>query len=551
MKKTLQRLCVASVLTAGALPVLAADWPMWGQTASRNMVSAEKGIPNSFDPGEFKQGSEEVDMATTKNVKWAAKLGSQTYGNPAVAGGKVYVGTNNETPRNPAIKGDRGVLMVFDEKTGNLVWQLAAPKLGTGKVSDWEYLGLCSSPAVEGERVYIVTNRCEIMCLDTNGLANGNQGVQDETKYLTDKGQPPHTLGPTDADILWRFDMKEELGVFPHNITNCGPMIVGDKLVVTTSNGVDWTHTSIPNPKAPALCVVDKNTGALLGEENEGVSSRTMHSNWSSPAGGIVNGKEMIIFGGGDGICYGLSTETKDEDGIKVLQKVWEYDCNPPSYRMKDGKPIKYATYEGPSEVIATPVLVNNRVYVPIGQDPEHGEGLGNMVCLDAATGKPLWSYDKIHRSLSTPAVAEGLVYVPDFSGFIHCLDAETGKAYWVYDTKSHIWGSPLVADGKVFVGTEDGDFVILQTGKEMKEIGKVDMRSPVYSSAVVANGTLYVATPTHLYAVAPTTGKQARSVKPARRQAREKVAARRTGLCPIHPVVKAGKAPVRLSRAF
>jgi outer membrane protein assembly factor BamB len=91
---------------------------------------------------------------------------------------------------------------------------------------------------------------------------------------------------------------------------------------------------------------------------------------------------------------------------------------------------------------------------------------------------------------------------VADFSGFVHCLDAETGRPYWVHDTLSHIWGSTLVADGKVYFGTEDGDVVILQAGKQLKLIKKIDMRSPVYSSPVVANGTLYVSTPTHLYAI-------------------------------------------------
>jgi outer membrane protein assembly factor BamB len=496
-------------LALAALPVLAADWPFWGRDASRNMVSEEKGLPDDFNPGRFKGNTEEINMATTKGVKWIAKLGSQSYGNPTVSGGKVFVGTNNESPRNPAIQGDRGVLMCLDEKTGNLIWQLAVPKLGTGKVSDWEFLGLCSSPAVEGNRVWIVTNRCEVMCLDVNGLANGNDGpVQDEAQYLAGPGNPPHKLGSTDADIIWRFDMKEELGVFPHNITNCGPLIAGDRVVVTTSNGVDWSHTSIPNPRAPALCMLDKNTGALLGEEATGVSARTLHSNWSSPAFGKIGDQDLIIFGGGDGWCYGLDTKTTKTDGVDILNELWRYDCNPPHYRVKNGMPLKYATHDGPSEVIATPVFYKNRVYTAIGQDPEHGEGLGNFVCIDATkkgditkTGT-IWSYDKIARSLSTASIADGLLYVADFSGFIHCLDAETGKPYWVFDSKSHIWGSTLVADGKVYIGTEDGDLLILQAGKTMKELKRIDMRAPVYATPVVANGTLYVATHTHLFAI-------------------------------------------------
>jgi outer membrane protein assembly factor BamB len=489
-------------LSAGALATRAADWPFWGGGPSRNMVSSETNLPTSWDPGRYKGSTEEIDTATTKNVKWVAKMGSQTYGNPTVAGGKVYIGTNNESPRDEKLKGDRAVLLCLDEKTGEMVWQLAIPKLGTGKVSDWEFLGLCSSPAVDGDKVYIVTNRCEVVCLDVNGMANGNQGDQDEGKYLTDKGKPLHTPGAKDADILWRFSMREELGVFPHNITNCGPLIIGNTVTVTTSNGVDWTHTNIPNPKAPALCVLDKNTGKYLGEESSGVSAKTLHSNWSSPAGGTVNGKDTVIFGGGDGICYAFDLASAVGGDQSVLKELWKLDCNPPEYRMKAGKPLKYATFDGPSEVIATPVLYKNRVYVPIGQDPEHGEGIGQMLCIDAVTGKIIWTNKNIHRSLSTPSIVGDLVFVNDYSGFIHCYDTETGKLHWSFDTKSHIWGSTMVADGKVYAGTEDGDVIILAATKTMKEIGRIDMRAPVYATPVIANGTLYIGTPTHLYAI-------------------------------------------------
>src|SRR6476659_8764196 len=71
------------------------DWPMWGGTADRNMVSNMKGLPTSWD------------VKTKKNVKWVAQLGSQSYGNVVVAGGQVYVGTNNEGLRDPKQGGDR------------------------------------------------------------------------------------------------------------------------------------------------------------------------------------------------------------------------------------------------------------------------------------------------------------------------------------------------------------------------------------------------------------------------------------------------------------
>ena len=55
---------------------------------------------------------------------------------------------------------------------------------------------------------------------------------------------------------------------------------------------------------------------------------------------------------------------------------------------------------------------------------------------------------------------------------------------------------------GKVLLGNEDGDLLILDHGKKEPKVETVNMGAPVYSSPVVANGTLYVATQTHLYAI-------------------------------------------------
>ena len=94
-----------------------------------------------------------------------------------------------------------------------------------------------------------------------------------------------------------------------------------------------------------------------------------------------------------------------------------------------------------------------------------------------------------------------GLLFVGDFSGFVHCLDAETGKLYWTHDMKAHIWGSTLVADGKVYVGDEDGDFVVMSASKEKKIISTTNLGAAVYSTPIVANGVIYVGSQTHLYA--------------------------------------------------
>ncbi len=489
----------------------AADWPQWGGTPARNMYSPEKGIPSSFNPGKFKRGTDEVDLSTTDNVKWAAKLGSQSYGNVTVSNGRVFVGTNNETPRDTQHEGDRSILMCFDEKTGELLWQLVVPKLKSGKVNDWENLGLLSSPTVEGDFVYIVTSRCEIMCLDVHGLANGNQGMQDEPAYMAkDTGRPPAKIGPKDADIIWVYDMMDELGVFPHNASNCSVIIVDDLVYACTSNGQDWTHSNIPSPLSPSFVAVNKKTGEFAGEDDANIGPRIYHGQWSSPSTAKVNDKKLVFFGGGDGWCYAFDAKPVKDDETSWLKTVWKFDCNPPEYKKtKDGQPIRYPAAEGPSEINSTPVFYKNRVYVAIGQDPEHGEGVGRLVCIDATkTGDItdsglIWDYRKIKRSISSVSIdpETNLLFIGDFSGFVYCLDADSGKEHWVYDMKAHMWGSTMVADGKVFVGDEDGDFVVLEASREKKVLSEINLGAPIYSTPVVANGVLYVASNTHLYA--------------------------------------------------
>jgi outer membrane protein assembly factor BamB len=513
-------LVISLALTCPAL----ADWPVWGGDATRNMVSPGKNPPVEFDPGKKIPGKDEVNMATTKNLKWAARLGSQSYGSVTVAGGKIFLGTNNENPFDTkyfvknkdtgrTTSEDRAILLCLDEKTGKMIWQFASPKLGTGKVSDWELLGMCSGAAVEGKYVYIPSNRCEVVCLDTEGLKDGNQGFQDEAKYLSSPDNKIQAPGDTDADIIWTFDMREECGVFPHNITHSNILVVDDKLYVTTSNGVDWTHTNIPNPNAPSLICLDKKTGKLLAEEASGVSGkdRMLHCSWSSPGIAEIKGKKQIIWAGGDGFCYGFDTtfkkETIDGEEVNIIPELWRYDANPKEYRFDEtGKKRPYNTYEGPSEIIATPVIYKNRIYTNIGQDPEHGEGKGCLSCIDPTqtgdlSGKPLWTYKEINRSISTPAIVDDVVYVADYSGLVHALDANTGAKLDTYDTKGHVWGSTLYVDGKLYIGNEEGELHIIKAGKKLEKLAVIDFPGQLFATPVYANDTLYVMTMSQLYA--------------------------------------------------
>jgi len=255
------------------------DWPMWGGTPDRNMVSKMKGLPTSWD------------VKSKQNVKWVAQLGSQTYGNAVVSGGIVFVGTNNEGLRDPKITGDKGILMAFRESDGEFLWQMVHDKLAAGRVNDWPYQGVASSPLVDGDRVYYVSNRAELTCLDTQGFRDKeNDGPVTDEKLN----------GEMNADVVWRFDMIEEVGSLPHNLANSSPVSYGDLIFVSTSNGQDESHVNVPSPKAPSIIAVNKKTGKLAWEDNS-VNDKILHGQWSSPTVGTIGGVVQVVHGQGDG----------------------------------------------------------------------------------------------------------------------------------------------------------------------------------------------------------------------------------------------------------
>jgi outer membrane protein assembly factor BamB len=470
LKHNLLLLTLAGI---SVFPLISQDWPMWGGTAQRNMASAMNNLPEFWD------------VKSGKNIKWKVTIGSTSYGNPVVANGKIFIGTNNGNPRNPKIEGDKGVLMCFRESDGQFLWQAVTDKLDGGYENDFPDEGVCSSPTVEGKRLYYVSNRGELVCLDVEGFTDGkNDGPFQDEAYK----------GPTDADIIWKLDMMKELGVRQLFMANSSPVVWEDLVFLGTSNGRDESGDKVPAPQAPSFIAVNKDTGKIVWQDNS-PGGAILRGQWSSPALGLVDGIQQAIFSGGDGWIYGFNARTGE--------KLWRFDMNP-----KDAVWPKTRNYG-----ISTPIFSENKVFASVGQDPDSGNGAGHTYCIDPAkkgditASGLIWHYDKINRSISTAAVTGQFVYVSDLKGILHCLDVKTGKPYWTFDMLAPVWGSPLAADGRVYLGDQDGDIAVLKNGTEMKKISEIDMGGSVYGTPVPANGVLYIMTSSELFAIDAKTG--------------------------------------------
>ncbi len=460
------------------------DWPMFGGTPSRNMVNPfAKGLPMEWT----------AEKGEKKNVKWLAQLGSMAYGGPVISAGKVFVGTNNGFPRDPKIKGPqkRAVLMCFAEADGKFLWQAVHDIPSSEIFKMASAYGLCSTPAVDGNRVYYVTPSCELICADTgNGKA------------------------------LWRLDMMKDLEVVPFHIGNCSPLVIGDLVFAVTSNGVDDESGKVSSPMAPSFIAVNKTNGKLAWKSSL-PGSKIIEGQWSNPCYAKINGKGQVIFPGGDAWLYSFEPETG--------KLIWKFDCNSDRGEVKEGK--------APNYMVATPVVDDGKLYIGMGlypgDHPSPGTKFSHFLCLDitrtgdvsAKTLVPkkrekdgsalVWAFGGLidpppktgrvvafGRTISTAAVHDGLAYIAEEQGYFYCLDARTGKKYWDHDFLQEVWGSPLCADGKIYIGGADGEIFIFAHGKDKKLIRQINMDELVHSTPVAANGVLYVMTRSKLYAI-------------------------------------------------
>jgi outer membrane protein assembly factor BamB len=550
MRTTVSLLAVAVFSFALAAPIPKTDstnWPCFGGNSSRNNVNfSAKNLPVEFSATQEK----------TLNLLWKTDLGSRAYGQPVIANGYVLVGTNNDRPRNfrdqrrnldgETESVDKGILMCFEAATGKFVWQAVHDKL-PDSVNDWPRQGIVSTPFVDGNRVYYMSNRCELVCADLKGFVDGNQG--DQKEQYDDE---------SDADILWKRDLIADFGVFVHNMAACSPLVVGDSVFVITGNGVDGTHSRLPSPDAPSFVAFDKNSGKLLWKDSSPGKS-IMHGQWSSPAY-ADRPVPQVIFPGGDGWLYAFEPKTG--------KNLWKFDCNPKSAKYDLGGAGDR------SDFIAMPVIHDGKLFIGTGQDPEHFTGVAHLWCIDIAKAvkfgasnqgsdvSPIddnfdpkaeinaksaleWHYGgpnsrkhsprdfKFGRTMCNVVVVGDVLYTCDIQGWIYCLNAKTGERHWAYDVRSSTWATPLYADGKVYVPSEGGDMFVfdhmakpftLDINDEMAKmptqqaanarakavklelekrlnLKKIEFDEPIRSAPLALGDVLYVKSESKLYA--------------------------------------------------
>ncbi len=429
-----------------------------------------------------------------KRVVWRAKIGSKA-GPVAFAGENVMVGTD-------VYKGDMrthkfieygGAMMCFNSQTGEFLWQATHLQLPL-RVNDMQ--GSINSRAwVAGRRAWYISNRGELVCVDTEGFSDGKNDGPYTAEELT---------GPNDADFIWKLDMVRELGVFKRDAydawsTMCSPVVLGDLVFCVTGEGC----RPLDQPgSAPSFIAVNKESGKVVWS-SRAPGKAIMYSQWSSPVIARVQGKDQIVFPGGDGWLYGFEPKTG--------KLIWKVNCNDRSLRDWRLDPSGgHATGDVKHFFVGTPTVHKDTIFVGLNNDFEDPQTNAPLYAIslghhgDASAKAVRWKFQHpdFGSTYSSPAVADGIVYVVGDRAVLFALNEKNGKEIWHcrFADDSGSYGSPIIANGKVFVGTDDGESVVLATGRQKKCLGRFELLRPIYHSPVVVKDCFYIAAGDYLW---------------------------------------------------
>ncbi len=468
------------------------DWPQWGGSRQRNNTPTGKNIPTHWDVGDNTWKEENLAKFNhklghkpkgSKNIKWAVKLGSEAYGNPVVANGRVFLGTNNGAAylkRYPASI-DLGVLLCFEEETGNFLWQHSNQKLPTGRVNDWPNQGVCSTPVVDGDRLWYVSNRGEVVCLDTEGFYDGeNDGsIQQDWVNLFN------------IDTFVHTQIKNAVGrqSLPNSILSefASRNIILPKIIQVSVQEYkkSWTIAELElntrgfsNSRKPLYRI-------LLEEDQLKISP-------------ILDGQEgTVLFQINDRLFTNIGTSNlvyeirKDleKHGIKLLE-------DQPPQTLNDGE---LWAFEGVLRGIKTPLQLR-----------QHREQL-SVMCLqvsDLESADVVWSFDMmkelgVHQhnmANCSMLTVDGMLFVCTSNGVDDAhFNVPAPDAPSFVSLGEQAIANPDSADNRI-------QFVPLDSVWDGELINEIKTGSAIYTTPIVANDVLYIATRNTLYAIEETT---------------------------------------------
>ncbi len=379
-----------------------------------------------------------------ENVLWKQPVGGRT--TPVVMQGRVFAVTPVGTG-----EGRQERVICLDAETGKTIWEHRFNVFHTDIVENRVgWTAVVGDP--ETGNIYAHGTGGEMFCFDRDGK------------------------------VLWKVSMTEELGRISGYGGRLHTPIIDENRVIVSFLSSSWGKFAKPAHRYVAF---DKRTGEILWWAAPG--GKPLDTTYSVPVVAVIDGVRQLIAGNADGGVYGMKARTGE--------RLWGFQLS------KRGLNV-------------SAVVHGNYVYIGHSEENLDNTEMGRVVCIDArkrgdiTTTGEVWRFPDVTAGYSSPAIANGRLYVVDNSANLFALDLMTGKKYWKYEFGRVGKGSPAVtADGVIYIGGQTGNFHILKDeGNKCVEIDREvftreDKRvDEMYGSPAISDGRVYFMTRYNTY---------------------------------------------------
>lgn len=417
------------ILTLG-LPLARADWPDFRGPRGDGHVSA---------PGDNKPIGLPLTWSETNNIRWKTEISHRGVSTPVVMNGQVWL-------TSATADGHDYFAVCVDKENGKIlfnetVFHTDNPESQGNGASMNTYA--TPSPVIEPGRVYVHYGSAGTACLDTKT-----------------------------GKVIWK---RSDLPCRHYRGASSSPVLF-ENLLILTFDGADLQY----------LAALDKKTGETIWKTNRSVvwndesvpgpmaRDGDLRKSHGTPLIATVAGKPQLISVGAKA-SYGYNPRTGEE--------LWRVEYNDWSSAPR-------------------PLFDNGLAYIVTGLVKKElwavkTDGRGNVTDTHVA-----WKLSTHIGKYASPLLVDGLIYTPAEESFVTCLEAATGKVVWTERIGGKYAASPIYADGRLYFFSQDGTTTVLKPGRALEVLATNKLDAGFMASPAADGKAFYLRTRTHLYRV-------------------------------------------------
>ena len=436
-------LATASLTLMSVLSAKSVDgWLSW-RGPLQSGVSLERNLPDSL----------ELDG---EDHLWSYPI--KGGGAPVIADGRAYVFGYYEEDEGKLVE---ETLLCLDAKSGKKIWEYRSRDFLSDNVYNRYGIG---SPCIDPEtgNVYVMITSGLVLAFDRDG------------------------------EKLWEHSMLEEFWrlTFPNGRTG-GPVIDGD-FVVFRGITANWGPSGPPGDRFYGF---EKQTGELAWWSAPDI--KPVDSSNSSPTFTDIDGRRVFIAGTGSGsiVCSNART----------------------------GEPVWRTTISSGGINASVLLYGDDKVIAVHGKENVDSTSKGRMVCYRMPSKYPtgdkpvilgkadeVWRNDEHVSFSSSPTLHDGRIYTTIATGSLLCVDADTGKTLWSLKLgPDQLHASPLYADGKLYVPMAEGNVFVVKLHDDHGEIiSEAEMGAVCLAAPSAYEGKVYIQTKGALHCFGTEKGK-------------------------------------------